>query len=651
MEKLEELNYTEFEEELGVSSTPKVADISWDKLDGQVEDRERILLAHLRNTDNIQKAERQAKQNREARRHNPLRRKEQVMGPGEDSSPSTSKSSKSSTMTTGEKTIFHIEKLNNDNYLSWKFKMKMLLLKDNCFDTIELSESSKIDKDMEEKDQKALQLIALSVENSQLIHVKKAKGGREAWKNLKEYHQRSSLSNQVRIFRRLHSYKLKVGHSMRIHLEHIFEDLDELAEMEAPVDDKMAVKIILSSLNEDYDGLITALEAWDEGKLTMHALKQKLLEEFDRKVTGTGRREAERYNMAKRAQEDECFFCKKKGHFKRECSKYKEWLKNKENKESAKTARFGEWYISFLISNEKFEDWCIDSGSTKHVCGNKNLFTVFKERNGSVHIANGQKVEIKGEGKVSLTLNVSNKGKVSKLKVELNEVLYVPEIDGNLISVKKLTEKGYKIEFIGNKCFMKKDDESICIAEWDEGLYRVKCVDSCLKVKENTELCVHDWHRILGHRNLEEIKKMGNKGLKIKNCNCTYKCESCIKGKLSRKTFPKKASETQEILDCIVSDVCGPMQVQSIGRSRYFATFIDVKSGYTEVAFLKGKDEVSAAFIQYIEKIKTQFRKKPKIVRTDRGKEYLILFKERRNQISIYSRICSRTEWSSRKDE
>jgi len=47
----------------------------------------------------------------------------------------------------------------------------------------------------------------------------------------------------------LHKYELKKGESMRVHLEKIFHDLDELSEMDATLDDKSAIHIIQPSLN------------------------------------------------------------------------------------------------------------------------------------------------------------------------------------------------------------------------------------------------------------------------------------------------------------------------------------------------------------------------------------------------------------------
>jgi hypothetical protein len=39
-----------------------------------------------------------------------------------------------------------------------------------------------------------------------------------------------------------------------------------------------------------------------------------------------------------------------------------------------------------------------------------------------------------------------------------------------------------------------------------------------------------------------------------------------MKGKMARKPFPKKATPTKAVMDCVVSDVCGMMQVESVGK-------------------------------------------------------------------------------------
>jgi transposase InsO family protein len=91
---------------------------------------------------------------------------------------------------------------------------------------------------------------------------------------------------------------------------------------------------------------------------------------------------------------------------------------------------------------------------------------------------------------------------------------------------------------------------------------------------------------------------------------------------MSRNPFPQKSnSKSDEILQLIHSDVCGPMQEATPSGNRYFATFIDNYSRYTTLYLLKRKSDVEDRFIEFVERLKTKFGKKPKMFRTDQGGE------------------------------
>ncbi|KAG5672409.1 hypothetical protein PVAND_002540 [Polypedilum vanderplanki] len=236
-----------------------------------------------------------------------------------------------------------------------------------------------------------------------------------------------------------------------------------------------------------------------------------------------------------------------------------------------------------LRKSESSEQWYVDSGASKHICTNLSLFTSIDYTDQVVVVADGFKIKAEGIGTVEILVQ-DQAGRYVKLT--LYEVLYFSSKKfSNLISV-----HNYNVNYI----LLSKADLH----------------------------CIHEWHRMLSHRNLQDIKRLKEKGLRFKDCKCNDVCESCIKGKLARKSFPKEASKPEEFLDLVVSDVCGPMQVKSIQGSRYFITFIEVYSGYTEVSFMREKSEVPTKVIEYIESIKVKFGRKMKIFRSDRGTEY-----------------------------
>lgn len=70
-------------------------------------------------------------------------------------------------------------------------------------------------------------------------------------------------------------------------------------------------------------------------------------------------------------------------------------------------------------------------------------------------------------------------------------------------------------------------------------------------------------------------------------------------------------------------DVCGPLPVQSLGGSRYFATFLDDYSRFSVVIPVSSKADVPTVVKRTIRQLETQCGQQLQAVRTDRGSEYL----------------------------
>ena len=101
-------------------------------------------------------------------------------------------------------------------------------------------------------------------------------------------------------------------------------------------------------------------------------------------------------------------------------------------------------------------------------------------------------------------------------------------------------------------------------------------------------------------------------------------CEGCIVGKMQRKPFKSvKHEQSTKKLELIHSDVCGPIQVDSIGGSRYFVTFIDDYSHCVSVYFLKHKSEVLRKFQEFELLVVNESGGRIVKLRTDNGGEYV----------------------------
>jgi hypothetical protein len=69
-------------------------------------------------------------------------------------------------------------------------------------------------------------------------------------------------------------------------------------------------------------------------------------------------------------------------------------------------------------------------------------------------------------------------------------------------------------------------------------------------------------------------------------------CESCIEGKMFRKSFSKHW-QSIDLLDVIHLDLYGPMRTKTHRGMKYFVTFIDDYSRFGYVYFLKHKSDTT----------------------------------------------------------
>jgi len=90
------------------------------------------------------------------------------------------------------------------------------------------------------------------------------------------------------------------------------------------------------------------------------------------------------------------------------------------------------------------------------------------------------------------------------------------------------------------------------------------------------------------------------------------------------------------MLELVHSDLFGPVNIKSLGRASYFATFIDDASRKVWAYPMKNKSEVFGIFQKLHLAIERETNKLLKCLRTDNGGEYCSnAFKEYCNRFGI----------------
>jgi hypothetical protein len=94
-------------------------------------------------------------------------------------------------------------------------------------------------------------------------------------------------------------------------------------------------------------------------------------------------------------------------------------------------------------------------------------------------------------------------------------------------------------------------------------------------------------------------------------------------GKQQRDAFPNEGKKATEPLALVHSDLCGPMSVPSLGKARYFLTYIDDATRFTFISFLQTKDQVFSKFKDFKALDENSTGRRIRELRTDRGSEFV----------------------------
>jgi hypothetical protein len=139
---------------------------------------------------------------------------------------------------------------------------------------------------------------------------------------------------------------------------------------------------------------------------------------------------------------DQCKWCKKRGHYQKNCI---EFLKHM-NKQGEDHVTFIDesLFLSYLEST-----WCIDSGAAIHVANSLQGCHTRTLRRGerSIRVINDVEAEVEAIGELPLELNIG-------FILHLHNVLYVPSLSRNLISVSCLHDDGYDYQFGNKQCLI-----------------------------------------------------------------------------------------------------------------------------------------------------------------------------------------------------
>jgi hypothetical protein len=455
----------------------------------------------------------------------------------------------------------------------------------------------------------------------------------EIWRRIKAKFTHKTGARKSLAMAKFNNFKYQPNSSVGENMYRYKEIVYELESVGTAVDDDLACDKLLESLPASWEPYRQGWSSREENSKNLETLTEGIEAEYVRRsrndrneVTAMfshmnisrgprfqparGRGYSRRFNARRttvQASEVVCYNCNQRGHFQAQCraprrNNHRRGNGNNNrgrNRNQPRNPAAQANIVEALIveadqaeasSAPSTEEFILDSGSSHHMISDRRWMTNYKPyvNRREVRLGGGRSITARGSGIASVIV-VQDGGEVT---IELKDVLFVPQIRRNLVSLSKLADEGYNIN-IANKCMKIQLGSCEVYAERCDNLYMFRAMKPAeanvagLKAK----VSLKDAHRIFAHVNADTLKQMlVREGYEV--INDFVECEDCIQGKMHRASYrPKPESAVAPGPGYIHADTCS-VSTRSIGGANHFVTLTDDSTRFRKVYFVESKDQI-----------------------------------------------------------
>lgn len=309
-------------------------------------------------------------------------------------------------------------------------------------------------------------------------------------------------------------------------------------------------------------------------------------------------------------------------------------------------------------SKDSATSWKLDSGATHH-CAMSDVPVADGRTDPDIRlrVANGQYLDAPKVGSIKLKFLLDKSNAAGPgTKVSFNKVLHHQQMRSNLLSVSKICDEGYTVQFWPDKAVVTNIKTGKVLLEIPRvgGLYELEAMpipgtaaalvaDVNPKVtidpeaaataeansskatlvpesapavpsSEASSVAILNVHNKLAHLSLGSLQKLqasgavaGLEGIKIPSAfDEQTQCSPCMKGKAHRQAFAKAVPDrvkATRLMGRMLSDLCGPMPATESG-AQYLLLLVDE---FTRMVFgflLKHKGDAAATIIDWCRQVK-----------------------------------------------
>ncbi|KAG7543090.1 Ribonuclease H-like superfamily [Arabidopsis thaliana x Arabidopsis arenosa] len=273
-----------------------------------------------------------------------------------------------------------------------------------------------------------------------------------------------------------------------------------------------------------------------------------------------------------------------------------------------------------------YNPWILDSGATHHLTSDLSNLSMHQPYTGGeeVTIADGSGLQISQTGSALLP--------TPSRSLALKDILYVPDVSKNLISVYRMCNTNkVSVEFFPAH-FQVKDLSTGArllqgrtrneLYEWPVNLTNA----TILSASPSPKTDLSSWHSRLGHPSLPVLKAVVSQfHLPLSNSiSKQFPCSDCFINKSHKLPFYTNTIVSSQPLEYLYSDVWTSPCV-SLDNYKYYLVIVDHFTRYTWLYPLKQKSQVKDVFVVFKALVENRFSSRIRTLYSDNGGEFVAL--------------------------
>jgi hypothetical protein len=360
------------------------------------------------------------------------------------------------------------------NYLQWKVCLSIVLKENKIYSYVSFvvaaPATDPVALDLHEvKEARAQRIILDGVKNHLIPHLAEKKTAKELWDALKNLFEAKNENRKMALKAKLHDTKMGKEESVSSYLTRVAQVKDELAVVGEVISDSELVRIALNGFTKDWEVFVKCVvgrehlpdwsRLWDD--FTQEKIRERS-QSSDQKMDKANENVAlvakskKKGSSGRDLSKVRCYCCNQLGHLASHCPERKKKKKESEGLETAATGAIEDFASKFdrefslvtLVSSVGSGGfggdvrWIVESGASNHMTGIWRVFPDFTEIGPGRQVVNedGLPRFVRGVGNVRFQLEFGG-------LLEIDEVLFVPGLSVNLLSVSALQDVGYCLLF------------------------------------------------------------------------------------------------------------------------------------------------------------------------------------------------------------